>query len=426
MEIPLPELDFFGQPPFQRLVRHGYWKSYTPINKDQDVGPLEFCIDSTDDYLDLNDTILHLMVKVQRADAKGVFQNIDAARDVVGLINFALHTIFSDIEIYLNDKKIEGGEGNYAYRAYLSSLIFYNQETHQNQLFAAGFIKDEAGKFDEVTNAGLVKRVAWNNGNLYIGKLLCDFIRQPAYLMNGVKVGLKMLRQSPAFTLLNFEKREDNYNLRVVIESAKLQVRRVRIDPEYMYAVESELTKQTAKYHYDRIVVKTFQLETGNEVFENQNIFNGMVPKFLAIAMTSSDAYNGYFNKNPFHFKHYDLCYLSLRKNGEDVPFEALEPSYKDGKYTQEYMSLFLNLEMYGKNESLSISKTEFANGYNIYMLKLTPDLSMICTNAAPAALAMKIKFAKKLPENVMIILYAVFNGLVEINEDKEAFVHIY
>ena len=68
----------------------------------------------------------------------------------------------------------------------------------------------------------------------------------------------------------------------------------------------------------------------------------------------------------------------------------------------------------------------DFGNGYCIYMYKLTPDLSMINANEGATNLSIKLRFKKKLPENVMLLCYAVFNGLTEINEDREAFTTIY
>ena len=55
-------------------------------------------------------------------------------------------------------------------------------------------------------------------------------------------------------------------------------------------------------------------------------------------------------------------------------------------------------------------------------MYNLTPDLSLINSDNGVVHFAMKMRFKKKLPENVMLILYAIFNGAVEINEDKEVF----
>ena len=128
MESPLIELDLFRQPVLENAIKHGYWKSYTPVNRDPNVGSLEFNIDESEQSLDLNDTILHLQMQVKRADAKTMEYKDLAANDDVGLINFPMHTIFSDIEISLNNKKIEGGEGDYSYRSYLSSLIMYSPQ----------------------------------------------------------------------------------------------------------------------------------------------------------------------------------------------------------------------------------------------------------------------------------------------------------
>lgn len=421
-------LNIFQSAKVQHSVRHGYWKTYTPINKDPDVGPLEFVIDANNEYLDLNDTILHLRAKVQRADARtGVYSDINNDTDNVALINYPLHSLFSDVEIYLNNKKIEGGEGNYALRSYISTLIKHTPQAQENQLAIAGFLKDQVDKFDDASNTGHVARKGWNKGKLYVGKLFTDFFQQDAYLLDNVTVGLKFIRNAPQFALMSFNTTDDNFKLKIIIEKAKLQVRRTRIAPELMYTAEDTLGNRNVVLEYPRTIIQTFQLEAGNEVFENQNVFNGKMPLFLAAAMVSSDSYNGYFNKNPYNFKHYDLCYLSLKKNGEDVPFEPLEPDFTDeNKYISEYMSMFLNLGLYGSNDILSISKSEWTKGYTLFMYNLTPDLSLVNSDNGVVHFAMKMRFKKKLPENVMLVLYAIFNGNVQINEDREVFSSIY
>ena len=63
-------------------------------------GPIEFLIPgSGDDYLDLANTMLHVLVKVTRADG-GDLDLVDS----VGPANNWLHSLFSQVDVYLNGK----------------------------------------------------------------------------------------------------------------------------------------------------------------------------------------------------------------------------------------------------------------------------------------------------------------------------------
>ncbi|GFS90657.1 uncharacterized protein TNCV_4098401 [Trichonephila clavipes] len=79
--------------------------------------------------------------------------------------NNTIEFLISGLEchISLNDRQISS-ENNYAYKAYIQSILFHSESSQKNLLSAGLFVKDTAGKFDDVTltdaglNKGLRKR----------------------------------------------------------------------------------------------------------------------------------------------------------------------------------------------------------------------------------------------------------------------------
>ena len=77
-------------------------------------GPIEFLIPgSEDDYL-----VLHVQVKVTRANGDDL--DLD---DPLGPVNNWLHSLFSQVDVYLNGTFVTPYTNTYAYRAYIETLL---------------------------------------------------------------------------------------------------------------------------------------------------------------------------------------------------------------------------------------------------------------------------------------------------------------
>ena len=124
-------------------------------------GPIEFLIPgSGDDYLDLANTMLHVQVKVTRANG----DDLDLA-DPVGSVNNWLHSLFSQVDVYLNGTLVTPSTNTYAYRAYIETLLSYGTDAKDTQLTGQLWHKDTATSMDAVeivdgaaSNAGFVAR----------------------------------------------------------------------------------------------------------------------------------------------------------------------------------------------------------------------------------------------------------------------------
>ena len=117
------ELDLVGVPPTQTSVEHGTTVEYHPVAAVIDSAPIEFNVPgSGEDYVDLANNFLHVTAKITNGDGTDLAP--DAA---VGPVNLFLHSLFSQIDMYLNDKLITSSVNTYAYRAYLKTLLSYEK-----------------------------------------------------------------------------------------------------------------------------------------------------------------------------------------------------------------------------------------------------------------------------------------------------------
>ena len=126
------ELDLFSVPPTQTSIEHGQWVEHHPLATITDHGPIEFSISgSGEDYVDLANTFLFVRAQIVNADGTNL---ADDAK--VGPVNLWLHSLFSQVDMSLNEKLISPSTNTYPYRAYLESLLSYGTAAKESQMTA--------------------------------------------------------------------------------------------------------------------------------------------------------------------------------------------------------------------------------------------------------------------------------------------------
>src|SRR5271156_5305493 len=82
---------------------------------DKSNGPLEFVLKENKEYIDLQQTVLRVKVKIVNDDDKAIAAPVAAGDDHVAFVKNAMHSLFSDAILYINDKRVEGGDRMYPY-----------------------------------------------------------------------------------------------------------------------------------------------------------------------------------------------------------------------------------------------------------------------------------------------------------------------
>ena len=119
-------------------------------------------------------------------------------------VNNLFHSMFSGIDLYLNNKLVTKNSDTYPYRAYIENLFSYGSDVKENQLKAAEFwYEDEPKKFEDITDAAITARGAPVRQSKVVelqGRLHLDLAMQEKYLPNGIE--MKLSRSSPRFCLM--------------------------------------------------------------------------------------------------------------------------------------------------------------------------------------------------------------------------------
>lgn len=93
--------------------------------------------------MDLARTQLFAKAKITKADGTA----LDADTQV-GPVNLFVHSLFSQVDVSLNERLISPSTNTYPYCAMIESLSNYGKEAKTSQLSMAIFYKDTPGKMD--------------------------------------------------------------------------------------------------------------------------------------------------------------------------------------------------------------------------------------------------------------------------------------
>lgn len=411
------ELELFSLPPTQTVIERGQWIEFHPLANVYDGGPVEFNVSgSGEEYIDLSQTQLYVKVKILKNDGTSL-----DAKSKVGPVNLFLHSMFSQVDISLNERLVSSSNNTYPYRAMIEKFLNHGYDSKTSQLTSELFYKDTAGRMnvfdtaDAEPNEGFNKRAEMFKNSTsvdMIGRLHLDMFHQERLLLNMVDLKIKLIRSKPEFCLLG-----DESEFKVSLEHASLFVRKVRVSPGVVLGHAKSLEKTTAKYPINRVLCKGYSIPAGNMSYVQDNIFTGQMPNRIVIACVDNDAFNGNYKKSPFEFKHYNINFIGVYVDGQPVPHNPLQPIFEKNLFIRAYQNLFSNTE----NKGLYLSRSEFSKGYSLFHFDLSPDL---CDGShlnliRHSNLRLEIKFGIPLAQTITLIVYAEFENLIEINKAR-------
>lgn len=398
---------------------------YNPISSIADGSHIEFVVGgSGQDYIDLANTQLYVKAQILRGNNAPIDNT-----DHVAPVNLFLHSLFTEVELKLNDTLVSSTNNTYAYRAYLETLLSYGPAAKHSQLTSALYYKDTSQSMEEGNpldvhglNAGLKKRHSFIDQGRAVDLLGCihsDLFFQDKYLPSDVGLRIRLVRSKDAFSLMS-DVPADAFKVKIL--DCKLFVRKVKLSPSVFLAHAKALENSNAKYPVRRVICKTFTVPRGNLDFTQENLFSGQLPTRLVIGCVDNDAFNGTYTKNPFNFKHYNLSQIKLYLDGQQQHhIKPLEPNYANQQYIGAYMSLFSGTGKQQKDEGNDIDRSDYPGGYAIYAFDLTPDLAEEghFNLAREGNVRVDIKFGNALAATINVIAYAEFENVIEIDRNR-------
>ena len=278
---------------------------------------ITFLIAGTDEYIDLSKTILTVTGKITKKDGTSKLDGNDQSN--VAPVNNFLHSLFRQVDVYLNGKQVTPAMGTYAYRSYIETLLNYDVSAKQSQFSSALYYKDTPGQMEKVGalaslksfnyqkpggsgntgidasdklyvpesgNVGFAKRYQFiKNGNRFVlsGPIFSDIFMTDRLLLNMMDLKVVLNRSSDAFSLMDLN--EPLIEPKVQLTDVVLKVRKVKVDQSVSDGVESMLKQTPALYPIRHVECKILTIPANQPNTRQDNIFSGIIPNSFVVGL---------------------------------------------------------------------------------------------------------------------------------------------
>ena len=381
-------------------------------------GPLDFLIPASDEnYYNLRDHRLHVAIKVTKKDGTAT-----EAADAVSVVNYTMNSLFSQVDMYVNETLVTVSTNTYPYTSYMEIVTTYSRGAKRTQL--AGLLNhdDTPGKYNTLTddNEGFEKRqegISASRTCQLRGALHLPLMRQDRFLLNKCSIRIRLTPSNENFVLLAAD--ANTYKLKIV--DARLEVAKLELAPAIVLEHARMLKSTTAKYPIRRSEIKTFSVATGASSTVREALFTGQMPRTVMVGIVASDAYGGSISKNPFNFEHANLSYLCVQVDNVRYPTRPLQPNFNTKNFIEPYESLITGSGLLDEDRDLDITPAQFEGGSALYIIRLTPGEpdSLAEEIRRNGTLRLEAKFRTALTKTVTFIVLASFDNLIEIDEHR-------
>ena len=478
------EIDLFSVPPTQQSLERRRWIDYAPLSSVENPdSAIIYLIAETDEYIDLSKTILTVTGKIMMSD--GTTALTGGNQTSVAPVNNFLHSLFKQVDVYLNGKQVTPAMSTYAYRAYIETLLNYDVSAKKSQFTSALYYKDTATKMDEagslpgdpedisfvkgnyapgtqsprnpndnekVTlkiaeagsgNQGFAKRSKFiRNGKQFVlsGPIFADIFMNDRLLLNMVDLKVVLNRSNPKFCLMDLSgSGNPQVKPEVKLTDVILKIRKVKVDQAVSDGIERMLKQTPALYPVRRVECKILTVPKNLPTTRQDNIFSGIIPKTFVVGFVAVEAASGVYTKNPYNFAHFGVTSLSLTANGEEIPFKQLTlkyPNDEKGKidttggedaeldFDEAYNTLFSGTGKIYSNAGLDIDRDDYPGGYALYAFDLTPDMcktSEYFNTVQRGSLSLALTFRKATSHPLAMVCYGDFENVIRIDAERNA-----
>ena len=268
--------------------------------------------------------------KEHKKEAKTKEEVMAEEDDPVSLVthvNNILHSIFSNVEMYINNQQMYSSNGLYAHKSYISNNIKRAISEHKGVLPCEGY---DYGEFpDEIMETPLsepfftrrMKMLSRPDGFLLYGKLGVDFFSTSELLYPNMKIRLRLIRARPNFYMIS-----DNLNVSLGIVDCSLYTRRIALKDDYHKKRMDKLVYTPVEFNYLETLAKTFIIPARQNQFIQENIFNNAPVRRIAIAMNTNSVFTGSYTDNPFWYQQFELTQIRILRGCQPiVDFDAAD-----------------------------------------------------------------------------------------------------
>ena len=260
---------------------------------------IKFTVKSANDlFLDLNNSRLHVIAKITKADKT----NIDA--NTAAPINLTLQSMFREIGLEFNGRNVGDTSQHYPYRSVLDSLLNFCKEVQDTSLLSEVWTKDTSGHINVTAiggnNAGLnVRAATFARSTLVelIGRPHLDVFHRERLIPPNIDLHMKLIPLPNEFVCKSAapagNAQQENY--RLVIQSANFIIRTKKFTSTAHKALMDLLLTQNMVHYLSRVQMRHLSIPANQMSINFDNGFTGALPDLVVVGlMNDADLAGGY------------------------------------------------------------------------------------------------------------------------------------
>lgn len=386
-----------------------------------------------------------LEVKVMLKDESGNPPDVDAR---VAPVNNVLHSLFSSVQVQLEDVHVNPSPDNYMYKAYIQNVLGYGVEAQSNHLQAHGWYKDTTTQFESTGtgNGGFVQRnklfrldgaeggVYTDGAVTFTGRLITDLQMCTGGIPPGVQVTIDLRYTSDAFRLMSKKPttnpiaKDEKYQLHIKSMTLLMPIGTLNSQVYAAHLRNLKMGKEI-RMHYKRASVKLITVSKGDLDGGSDHLFlHALNPSRVVVGFIPSKVFRGDYHRNPFKFARQwgtgaDLCFIEqcvLLLNGHALNSLTSPSTRSDCNSAFYRMCHYMGLLMTPRGNHISYEEFRTDNYLEVFDLSTSgfsgEDYSVPAVKLGGTAL--NVKFSASTPLDLTIVIYAEYPSLIQIDKN--------
>ena len=197
-------------------------------------------------------------------------------------VNNILHSIFSNVELYINNHQVYTSNGLYAHKAHISNNFKSTLSDYKVVLHCEGYDyeEDTENLLQGLFFTRRMKLYSRTEGFMLYGKLGIYLLTTSELLYPDMKVRIRPIRARPNFYMIS-----ENPKVSLCMVGCSLFTRRMMLTEDYHKKRMSELAFAPVEYNYMETLAKTFVILARQNQFFQENNFNKAPIRRITIAM---------------------------------------------------------------------------------------------------------------------------------------------
>ena len=155
---------------------------------------------------------------------------------------------------------------------------------------------------------------------------------------------------------------------------------------------------------------------------QKENLFLGQLPTQLVVGVGDNDAYNCVITKSPFHFKHNNISFITIYRDGVQIPSKSLQQDFASDRFIRSYLRLFTQIGQYYCNTGHTISRGQYKDGCALFAFDLTSQMDSSEVGfelIKHGNMRIEIHFANVTARTLTVIVFAENDNLLKIDQDR-------